>query len=47
MIICNPRSLALALLIAVLPVGFALAGGRGGGRALGGGSAQSMVRRRK
>ncbi len=31
MIICNPRSLAFALLIAALPVGFALAGGGGGG----------------
>jgi hypothetical protein len=40
MIICNPRSLAFALLIAALPVGFALAagGGRGGG---GGGSGGS------
>jgi len=39
MIICNPRSLAFALLIAALPVGFALAGGSGGrgGAALGGG----------
>jgi len=37
MIICNPRSLALALLIAALPVGFASAAGRGGGGALGGG----------
>jgi hypothetical protein len=37
MIICNPRSLAFAMLIAALPVGFALAAGRGGGRALGGG----------
>jgi hypothetical protein len=33
----NPRTLALALLIAALPVGFAVAAGRGGGRALGGG----------
>jgi hypothetical protein len=31
MIICNPRILAFALLIAALPVGFALAGGGGGG----------------
>jgi hypothetical protein len=30
MIICNPRTLAFALLIAALPVGFALAGGSGG-----------------
>ena len=30
MIICNARSLAFALLIAALPVGFALAGGGGG-----------------
>src|SRR3982075_2708434 len=38
MIICNPRSLAFALLIAALPVGFALAGGGGGrGGALGAG----------
>ena len=29
MIICNPRSLAFALLIAALPVGFAFAGGDG------------------
>ncbi len=29
MIICNPRSLASALLIAALPMGFALAGGSG------------------
>jgi hypothetical protein len=32
MIICNPRSLAFAMLIAALPVGFAFAGGSGGGR---------------
>ena len=32
MIICNPRSLASALLIAALPMGFALAGGSGSGR---------------
>jgi hypothetical protein len=31
MIICNPRSLAFALLITALPIGFALAAGRGGG----------------
>jgi hypothetical protein len=31
LIFCNPRSLAFALLIAALPVGFALAGGGGGG----------------
>src|SRR6266851_2865125 len=38
MIICNPRSLAFALLIAALPVGFALAGGGGGrGGAIGAG----------
>ncbi len=38
MIICNPRSLAFALLIAALPVGFALAGGSGGrGGAIGAG----------
>ena len=38
MIFCNPRSLAFALLIAALPVGFALAGGSGGrGGAIGGG----------
>jgi|SRR5712671_3668707 hypothetical protein len=39
MIICKPRSLASALLIAALPMGFALAGGAGGrgGAALGGG----------
>ena len=38
MIICNPRSLAFALLIAALPVGFAFAGGSGGrGGALGAG----------
>jgi hypothetical protein len=32
LIICNPRSLAFALLIAALRVGFALGGGGGGGR---------------
>src|SRR5713226_8675376 len=38
LIICNPRSLAFALLIAALPVGFALAGGSGGrGGAIGAG----------
>jgi hypothetical protein len=38
MVICNPRSLAFALLIAALPVGFALAAGRGGaGGAVGAG----------
>jgi hypothetical protein len=38
MIICNPRSLAFAMLIAALPVGFAFAGGSGGrGGALGAG----------
>jgi hypothetical protein len=38
MIICNPRSLAFALLIAALPVEFALAGGSGGrGGAIGAG----------
>jgi hypothetical protein len=37
MIICNPRSLASALLIAALPMGFALAGGSGRGGAFGGG----------
>src|SRR5260370_23657009 len=38
MIICNARSLAFALLIATLPVGFALAGGSGGrGGAIGAG----------
>src|SRR6202163_224757 len=38
MIICNPRSLAFALLIAALPVGFAFAGGSGGrGGAIGAG----------
>src|SRR5260370_10471351 len=38
MIICNARSLAFALLIATLPVGFALAGGGGGrGGAIGAG----------
>ena len=38
MIICNPRSLASALLIVALPMGFAVAGGGGrGGAALGGG----------
>jgi hypothetical protein len=38
MIICNPRSLAFALLIAALPVGFAFAGGAGGrGGVVGGG----------
>jgi hypothetical protein len=38
MIICNPRSLVFALLIAAVPMGFALAGGAGGrGGALGGG----------
>jgi hypothetical protein len=38
MIICNPRSLASALLIAALPMGFAVAGGGSrGGAALGGG----------
>ena len=35
MIIFNPRSLAFALLIAALPVGFALAGGGGRGGAIG------------
>lgn len=42
MIICNPRSLAFALLIAALPVGFALAavgGGRGGAIGAGVGAA--------
>ena len=40
MIICNPRSLAFALLIAALPVGFALAAGGGGrGGAIGAGAA--------
>jgi hypothetical protein len=39
MIICDPRSLVFALLIAAVPMGFAFAGGAGGGRggALGGG----------
>src|SRR4030081_1540220 len=38
MIICNPRSLVFALLIAAVPMGFSLAGGAGGrGGALGGG----------
>ena len=39
MIICKSRSFASALLIAALPMGFALAGGAGGrgGAALGGG----------
>jgi hypothetical protein len=38
MIICNPRSLAFAMLIAALPVGFAFAGGSGGrGGAIGAG----------
>jgi hypothetical protein len=37
MIICNPRSLAFALLIAALPVGFAFAGGSGGRGAIGAG----------
>jgi hypothetical protein len=38
MIICNPRSLVFAMLIAALPVGFAFAGGSGGrGGAIGGG----------
>jgi hypothetical protein len=38
MIICNPRSLTFALLIAALPVGFALAAGGGGrGGAIGAG----------
>jgi hypothetical protein len=38
MIICDPRSLAFALLIAALPVGFALAAGSGGrGGAIGAG----------
>ena len=38
MIICNPRSLVFALLIAAVPMGFALAGGAGGrGGALGAG----------
>jgi hypothetical protein len=38
MIICNPRCLAFALLIAALPVGFALAAGSGGrGGAIGAG----------
>jgi hypothetical protein len=39
MIICNPRSLAFALLIAALPVGFALAAGRGGAIGAGVGAA--------
>lgn len=38
MMICNPRSLAFAMLIAALPVGFAFAGGSGGrGGAIGAG----------
>jgi hypothetical protein len=37
MIIFNPRSLAFAVLIAALPVGFALAGGGSRGAAIGGG----------
>jgi hypothetical protein len=38
MIICNPRSLVFAMLIAALPVGFAFAGGSGGrGGAIGAG----------
>ena len=38
MINCNPRSLAFALVIAALPVGFAFAGGSGGrGGAIGAG----------
>jgi hypothetical protein len=37
MIICNSRTLAVALLIAALPAGFALAAGRGGAGGLGGG----------
>src|SRR6266576_6039760 len=38
MIICNPRSLAFAMLIAALPVGFAFSGGSGGrGGAIGAG----------
>jgi hypothetical protein len=37
MIICNPRSLAFALLIAALPVEFALAGSGGRGGAIGAG----------
>ncbi len=37
MIICNPRTLAVALLIAALPAGFALAAGRGGAGAVSGG----------
>jgi hypothetical protein len=39
MIICNARSLAFAMLIAGLPVGFAFAGGRGGGLGAGVGAA--------
>jgi hypothetical protein len=35
MMICNPRSLSFALLIAALPMGFALAGGSGGRGAAG------------
>jgi hypothetical protein len=37
MIICNPRSLAFAMLIAALPVGSVFAGGSGGRGALGAG----------
>ena len=37
MIICNPRSLAFALLMAALPMGFALAAGSGGRGAIGAG----------
>jgi hypothetical protein len=36
MVICNPRNLAFAPLIAALPVGFALAAGRGGAGGAGG-----------
>src|SRR5215470_4537133 len=37
MLICDPRNLAVALLISALPMGFALAAGRGGAGGLGGG----------
>jgi hypothetical protein len=37
MLICDPRSLGVALLIAALPMGLALAAGRGGAGGLGGG----------
>ena len=37
MVICDPRNLAVALLISALPMGFALAAGRGGAGGLGGG----------